>query len=320
MQHRAQLAQRTKDFRAGHQHDQQRLDAHLAMADAIRAQHQCRGRTERAAEVGDAACQNAGAEHQERAVRQCARLVGQHPAVAAALAERLQRRKTLHRVEEFLAERLERVLPRPRRPVGPHVHHSGRHQGEQRGAQHHGGNRNIPERHEGEDRHRCAGGDRHLRQVLAEERLKLLDAIDDRQHDAAGALGAEPCGAKGYDLVVEAATQRLLHTRRGAMRDHGAHVIEPGAQQDGGQRARQWDHQLGRRRGAEQPGEELAEEGEPGDADRQRQQAEQNRQRDASAQTGCHAPQSQIEMHAASFVLSGPLWPRRRVVSKTRRW
>ena len=316
VQHGAQLAQRAEDFRAGHQHDQQRLEAHLAMADAIRAQHQRRGRAERAAEIGDAARQNAGAEHQERAVRQCARLVGQHPAVAAALAERLQRRQTLHRVEEFLAERLERILPHPRRAAGALVHHRGRHQGEQRGAQHHGGDRNVPERDEGEDRHRRAGRDRHLRQVLAEERLQLLDAVDDRQHDAAGAFGAEPRRPERDDLVVQAAAQRLLHARRGAVRDHGAHVVEPGAQQDGGQGADQRDDQLGGRRAAEQPGEELAEEGEPGDADRQRQQAEQNRQCDASAQTARHAPQSQVEMHGSLSRDAPPSWAFRPVLRK----
>ena len=79
MQHGAQFAQRAEDLRAGHQHDQQRLQAHLAVADAIRAQHQRGGGAEGGAEVGDAARQNAGAEHQERAVRQGARLVGEHP-------------------------------------------------------------------------------------------------------------------------------------------------------------------------------------------------------------------------------------------------
>ena len=93
------------------------------------------------------------------------------------------------------------------------------------------------------------------------------------------------------------AAQRLLHARRGAVRDHGAHVVEPGAQQDRGERGHQRHHQFGRRRRAEQPGEELAEEGEARDADGQRQQAEQDAQRDPPAQPACHPPKPQIEMH-----------------------
>ena len=55
--------------------------------------------------------------------------------------------------------------------------------------------------------------------------------------------------------------------------------------------------QLGRRRAAEQPGEELAEKGEARDAETERQQPEHDGQRDAAAQTARHAPESEIEMH-----------------------
>ena len=47
VQHGAQLAQRAEDFRAGHQHDQQRLQAHLAVADPVRAERQRRRRRRR---------------------------------------------------------------------------------------------------------------------------------------------------------------------------------------------------------------------------------------------------------------------------------
>ena len=245
VQHRAQLAQRAEDLRAGHQHDQQRLEAHLAVADPIRAERQRRGGTEGAAEVGNAARQDAGAEYQERAVGQRAGLVGQHPSVGAALAERLQGRQALHRVEELLAECLEGALTLARRRAGALVHNPGCHQGEQCGAQHHRGDGDIPERHEGEDREWRKGGDRHLRDVLAEEGLQLLDAVDDRQHHTAGTLRAEPSGTERDDLVVEAPAQRFLHARRGAVRDHGAHVVEPGPQQDRGERAHQRHHQFG---------------------------------------------------------------------------
>ena len=222
VQHRPQLAQRAEDLGARHQHDQQRLQAHLAVTHAIRPHGERCGGAKRTAEIGDAARQDAGAEYQERAVRERLRLVGQHPPVAAALTERLQRRQALHGIEEFFAESLERALPLARRLAGALVHHRWRDQREQRRSKHDRGDRHVPERHEGEDRHRCAGGDRHLRNVLAEEGLQLLDAIDDRQHHTASAFRAEPCGTEFHDLVIEPAAQRLLNPRRGPVRDHGA--------------------------------------------------------------------------------------------------
>ena len=196
------------------------------------------------------------------------------------------------------------------------MHHRRRHQGEQRAGQHHRGDRHVPERDEGEDRQRRADGDRHLRQVLAEERLKLLDAVDDRQHDAAGAFGAEPGRAERDDLVVQAAAQRLLHARRGAMRDHRAQVVEPGPQHDGDKGAHQRQRQFGRRRAAEQPGKELAEEDEAGDADCQREQANQNGQGDPSAQTNRHAPQPDIEVHQRLLFDAHPVRARDQVQTR----
>ena len=62
MQHGAQIAQRPEDFRAGHQNDQQRLEAHLAVANPVGTQRECRSGTKGTAQVGDAPGQNAGAE------------------------------------------------------------------------------------------------------------------------------------------------------------------------------------------------------------------------------------------------------------------
>ena len=79
------------------------------------------------------------------------------------------------------------------------VHHRRGHEREQRGSEHHGRNGHVPERHEGEDRDRRACGDRHLRQVLAEEGLQLLHAVDDRLPD---------CGK--FDLkAIDAALDRI---------------------------------------------------------------------------------------------------------------
>ena len=53
----------------------------------------------------------------------------------------------------------------------------------------------------------------HLRHVLAEERLQLLDAVDHRQHDAAGALAGEPGRPECGDLVVELRLRSASCTR-----------------------------------------------------------------------------------------------------------
>ena len=71
--------------------------------------------------------------------------------------------------------------------------------------------------------------DRHLRHVLTEKGLQLLDPVDDRQHDPAGALAGKPSRPQFGDLVVKPAAQ-FLCTRAAvrarpcsAMVDHAAH-------------------------------------------------------------------------------------------------
>ena len=194
---------------------------------------------------------------------------------------------------------------------------SRRHQSEQRRAQHHSGDRHVPERDEGEDRQRRADGDRHLRQVLAEEGLQLLDAIDHRQHHAAGAFGAEPGRAERDDLVVQPAAQRLLHPGRGPVRDHGAqHGRARRAAGCAAQCADQRHDQFGGRCAAEQPGEELAEEDEARDADGQRQQAEQDRQRDAPAQSRVMRHSLRSKCTARPPWFAGASWASRVVLRK----
>ena len=234
---------------------------------------------------------------EEGAVGQSARLVGENPAERTALAECLQCRQSLNRIEELLTERLERLLTLARCQAGTLMDDSRCHESEQRGAEHHSGDGEIPERHEGEDCHRRAGGDRDLGNVLAEEGLQLLDAVDDRQHHAAGAFGTEPYRAERDDLVVQAYPQCLLHPGCGPVRDHGSKIVEPGAKQDGGEYAEQRYDQFGGRCRAEQPGKELAKEDEARDADGEGEQAEQDPEDDAPPQSLRHSPQSQIEMH-----------------------
>jgi hypothetical protein len=55
VQNRAQVAQRAEDLGAGHQHDEQRGDAHLAMRDAPYAEPERERRAAGDADIGDAA-------------------------------------------------------------------------------------------------------------------------------------------------------------------------------------------------------------------------------------------------------------------------
>ena len=71
----------------------------------------------------------------------------------------------------------------------------------------------------------------------------------------------------------------------------------------------------GRRR-AEQPGQELPEEGEAGDADGQRQQAQQHAEHDPAAQSAGHPPQFQVEVHVGSPALRCASWALLRALRK----
>ncbi len=295
----SQVAQRTENLGAGHEHDQQGGQAHFAVLDAPDAQRQGGGGAEAAAEIGDAAGHDALRQHPERAGGQGAGAFGEAAPVGGALAEGFQGGQALDGVEEFLAEFLHGALALDRGLARAVVGERREQQGEQGGGQHHGGHGQVPERDEQEDRQRGANGDGDLGQVLAEEGLQLLDAIDHGQHDAAGALGAEPCGTEGDDLVVEPGAQGFLHAGGGAVGDHGARVIEPGAQQDAGGGGDQGPGELRGRVAAEHAGEEAAEKGESGDADEKRQQADQDRGGDAAAQPAGEAPEPEVEMQGS---------------------
>jgi hypothetical protein len=109
-------------------------------------------------------------------------------------------------------------------------HQRGREQDQRDGQVHEGD--------EGEDERRRQGGDGELRQVLAEVDLELLDAFHHREDDVAGAGAGEVGGAQRNDALVDGPAERLLHARGGAVRGHGAPVVEAAADRDGGCRQR----------------------------------------------------------------------------------
>ena len=169
VQHGTQVAQRPEDFAAGHQHDQQRLKAHVAVPHAPRADRDRGGRAEAGAEIGEEPRQQAEREHPERAVGQRARLRGQLRAECRALPERLQRRQALHRVEELLAERLERRRACECRTLVGAMHELRQRERDERRDQQDRGRRHVPPREHREDHHRRARGDHELWQIGAEK-------------------------------------------------------------------------------------------------------------------------------------------------------
>ena len=114
MQHGAQLAHRPEDFDAQHQDDQQGGERHRAGLDPRGAVDQRRRRAAGDRGVGDAARQRIGAQHPHGAAEEVARLDLELVGARLALAERLQGRQALDRIEELGGERGIGLLPAQR--------------------------------------------------------------------------------------------------------------------------------------------------------------------------------------------------------------
>ena len=297
MQRGAEIAQRPEYLGAGHEHDQQRLDAHQTVARAVDAEREHRGGADADAEIDDAARDQARRQHLHGGGAQAVGFLGQHAAVGGALAERFERREPLHRVEELGAEGFERIALRHVHGAVEPADRRGQHQARERHREHERRERQVPPGDDGKQREGRERGDRKLRHVLAEERLQLLDAVDEGKHHAAGALAREPGGAEFRDLVVELEAQHFLHARGGAVREHGARVLEHAAQdhRGGGRRGRQ--HQRGGGRAVKDAREHCAQEHEPRHADRGGGEAHEDGRDDAPAHAARELPHPPIEKH-----------------------
>ncbi len=290
MQHHPQIPQRAEHFGAGHQYDQQRLQAHLTLRYPPHGKRQRRCGADRHPAIGDAAGHYPGRQDAQRRVAEVARLLRQPPAIGGALAERLQCRQALDAVEKLRAERLQGLLaPLAAAPLD-RDEHGRRDQGDQCEDQHHRRHRHVPEGDEGEDRERGQHRDAELRHVLAEKGLQLLDPVDDRQHHPAGALAGKPGGSKFGDLVVEPAAQHLLHPAGGAVRDHDAVMVDEAAQHDsrGDAQSRQRDRDeagIG-----EDMREQHAEDRKAGDAQHRGDEAQSYRRGDPAAHAAGQGP------------------------------
>ncbi len=230
VQHGPQIAQRAEDFRPGHQHDQQSLDAHQAVRDPPDGESQRRRRADRHPAISDAAGHHAHRQDPQRMVAQFPRPNGKPSPIGGALAECLQSRQSLDAVEEFRAEGLQGALPPVAGTALTIREGTRRDQGHERKHQHHHRDRHVPEGDENEDRERRKHGDTKLRHILAEKSLQLLDPVDDREHHPAGALAGKPSRPERGDLIVETTAQIVLDPGRGPMGNHRAMMINKPSQ------------------------------------------------------------------------------------------
>ena len=297
VQHRAQLAHRAEDLDAQHQDDEQRRQLHRAGLDPERAERERGGRAAGDRAVGDAARQHVGRQHPHGALEQALGLAVQVVAARLALVERLQRREALDRIEELGGEGRVGLLAIQRARDVELVPQRRREQGDQREHQHDRRDRQVDEGDGREDQDRRQQGDQELRQELAEIGLELLDPVDQRQRERAGALAPDRARAERGDLLVDDAAQRHLHPRGGLVRDHGAPMLEHAAQhhhrRDGGGRQQQLREALAGEQGADQP----AQQAEARDAEGAGDETDQHGPGDAQPDAAGEGPKPRLDMH-----------------------
>ncbi len=147
-----------------------------------------------------------------------ARVASSSPALTA-LAERFQGAKALNAVQEVGTHgRLALAVGEAAALVDP-VQHGRRGQRGERRDQEDAGDAHVEHGHAREDHERSQRRHDHLRQVLTEEDVQLLDAVDQRQHAVARPPLIEVAGAKDQHALVQPGTQPDLHPGRGAVGD-----------------------------------------------------------------------------------------------------
>ena len=213
----AQLAERAEDLDAEHQDDEQLGDPHRAALDAEGADAQGDGCADRDREDREALRQGVVHQHAHRGAEDLPGALGQRIAAAAALAERLERREPLQRIEEICGERAVGVAAAQAGGRVAALQQRGQREREERDPEEDAGHGQVEEHHEGEDADRRDRGDDQLRQVLAEVGLELLDALHDADRDIAGALAVEVRRAERHDAIEEPLAQAELDLHRGAV-------------------------------------------------------------------------------------------------------
>ena len=300
MQHDAQLAQGPEDLDAEHEDDEQARQPHRARLDAIHAERQRGHRADGDPRVGDATRHHVGAEHPHGALKQRAPLVFEQAAARRALAEGLERRQPLQRIEELGAIRRVRLLPGEAVPALPAMPERRGAQRHQRSGQRDQRHRQVDERDEGEDQHGRETRHDELRQVLAEVDLELLDALDHREHHVARPRAAEVRGAERGDVRVERAPQGRLRESGGVVGHHRPVILERAAHHGDGGDQPDAEQQRRQRRRRQDSGQQPAEQREPRDAGGDGGEADRHRPRDAQAHARGEAPELAAQVHASS--------------------
>jgi hypothetical protein len=215
-----------------------------------------------------------------------------------ALAEGLQGRQALHRVEEVGAEGPVGSIASEAGLAVPAVPEGGRQQYGERRHQQHERHRQIHEGDEREDEERREGGHEELGQVLAEVHLELLHAFHEREHDVAGAGPGEVRGTERRHLRIEHLAQSLLHARRRVMRHHRARVVERAPPRERQRRERDGRSEIRQRVADQDAPQEPSQEREPRDPGDDRGEADENGEGDPTAHTRGECPESRLEVHA----------------------
>ncbi len=283
MQDDAQFTQRAEHLDAQHQNDEQGGDVHVAGLHPVGAPAQCDGGTDADPGVGNAARQRARCHHPHRALEQGVGLGLEGGCAFARLAEGLDGGEALDRIQELGGERAVGTLPDGAVPAVQFVPDGGREQDEERGNQQHQGDRRIYEGHEGEDQYRSQARDEELRQVLTEIGFELFDPFDHGEKDIAGPRLGEMRRAEISHVIVDHLPQMRLNDRRRPVRDHVPVVIEPAAQQHGSCDQCDRQDQGFDRRAAEHLAEKPAQQAQPRDANRHRQQSDEDGPGDAQS-------------------------------------
>ena len=300
MQEDAQLAQGAEDLDAQHQDDQERGQLHLPRPHAIRAQPERHRRADGDAGVGDAAGEGVRPEHAHGAVEEGVALVLEQLRPRPALAEGLEGRQALDRIEELGAEGGVRLLAPPAVPAVEPMPGGGGDERDQRGEEERQRDGQIDDGDAGEDQDRREGGHDELGQVLAEVHLELLDPLDHRQDHVPGPGCREVGRAELGHVRMDRLAQARLDARGGLVRHQGPRVVErtPETDQEG-HRGRHHHHSR-KGRARQDATEEPAQEREPRNPGRHGQHPQQHRPGNPDAHPRGEGPEPAIDVHGSS--------------------
>ena len=101
MQQTAQVTERAECLNPQHQDNQQGLNRHDTVRDAIGTEAKCGGSPDGYPEIGDTACRGIGGQHPHGRAENFMCLAAEFCALGTALSESLQRCQTLQGIEEL---------------------------------------------------------------------------------------------------------------------------------------------------------------------------------------------------------------------------